>query len=227
VDVILIAGLWLPASIWDRVAVELEASGHRPIALQLPGVDDGSTSATLDDQLAAALAAVDSADRPIVVGHSAASTLAWLVSDRRPADVAAIVLIGGFPGASGSPYAALFDPVDGVMPFPGWERFDDADISDLDDDTRARIESITVAVPETVSHADVELSDDRRFDVPVVLVCPEFSPEDARGWIEAGDIPELQQARQVSYVDIDSGHWPMITRAGELARIIAGIATDV
>ena len=46
------------------------------------------------------------------------------------------------------------------------------------------------------------------------------------GWIDAGEIPELQRARHVSFVDIDSGHWPMVTRAGELARIIAGIATD-
>ena len=81
-------------------------------------------------------------------------------------------------------------------------------------------------VPETVSQAEVELSDDRRFDVPVVLVCPEFSPDDARGWIDDGEIPELQRARHVSFVDIDSGHWPMVTRAGELARIIAGFATD-
>jgi hypothetical protein len=111
------------------------------------------------------------------------------------------------------------------MPFPGWEPFEGADSADLDDDARARIESVAVAVPESVSHAYVELVDDRRFDVPVVLVCPEYSPEDAKGWIDTGEIPELQRARNVSLVDIDSGHWPMVTRAGELARIIAGVAT--
>jgi pimeloyl-ACP methyl ester carboxylesterase len=223
-DIILLAGLWLPASVWDPVVVELEARGHRPRPLQLPGVDDGSTTATLDDQLAAALGAVDAADRPMVIGHSAASTLAWLAADRRPADVSAAVFIGGFPGVNGARYAAFFDTVDGVMPFPGWGPFEGPDSADLDDASRERIESMAVAVPEAVSHAQVELTDERRFDVPVVLICPEFSPDDARGWIEAGDIPELQRARHVSFVDIDSGHWPMVTRPGELAAIISGLA---
>jgi pimeloyl-ACP methyl ester carboxylesterase len=225
-DVILIAGLWLPATIWDGVAAELDALGHRPIALELPGVDDRSTTATLDDQLATALGAVDSADRPMVVGHSAASTLAWMVVDHRPAAVAAVVMVGGFPTVSGSRYAAFFELVDGVMPFPGWESFEGPDSADLDDDTRARIESLAVAVPETVSYAEVELIDERRLDVPVTLVCPEFSPEEAKGWIDAGEIPELQRARQVSFADIDSGHWPMVTRPAELARIIADVAAE-
>lgn len=68
-DIILIAGLWLESSVWDAVAADLRGRGHRPVQLALPGVDDGSTSATLDDQLAAVLAAVDGADRPMVVGH--------------------------------------------------------------------------------------------------------------------------------------------------------------
>ena len=74
-DIVLIAGLWLPRSIWTDVANELESHGHRPLPVALPGVDDSSTNATLADQLEAALAAVDAASRPMVVGHSAACTL--------------------------------------------------------------------------------------------------------------------------------------------------------
>lgn len=78
-------------------------------------------SATLDDQLATVLAAVDAAPgKPLVVGHSAASTLAWLAADRRPERVAKVALIGGFPTADGQPYADFFEVTDGVMPFPGW-----------------------------------------------------------------------------------------------------------
>ena len=35
---------------------ELEALGHRPVALTLPGQGDGAASATLDDQVAATVA---------------------------------------------------------------------------------------------------------------------------------------------------------------------------
>ncbi len=84
-DILLIAGLWLDGSVWSEVVPALEQLGHRPVALTLPGQGDGSASATLDDQLAAVVAAVDAAETaPMVVGHSAASTLAWLAADARP-----------------------------------------------------------------------------------------------------------------------------------------------
>ena len=83
-DILLIAGLWLRNSIWDDVARALEDRGHRPVAVALPGADDGDAAATHADQLAAVLGAVDGAQRPIVVGHSAACTLAWMAADRRP-----------------------------------------------------------------------------------------------------------------------------------------------
>src|SRR4029450_8175631 len=114
-DLLLIAGLWLDGSAWDAVVPTLEALGHRPVPLTLPGQGDGSASATLDDQGAAVLAAVDSASgRRMVVGHSAACTLAWLAADARPDGVAKVVLIGGFPSPGGQPYADFFEVTDGV-----------------------------------------------------------------------------------------------------------------
>lgn len=217
-DIILIAGLWLPQSIWAEVVAELTRLGHRAIPVALPGVDDGSSAATLADQVTAALAAVDAAGRPMVVGHSAACTLAWMIADQRPDAIDSVVLIGGFPAADGEAYADFLPTVDGVMAFPGWGPFEGADSDDLDQAARDRFVSEAVPVPEGVSKGVVSLADDRRFDVPVVLVCPEYSPDQAKAWIQGGDVPELSRANAVTFVDIDSGHWPMITRPVELAQ---------
>ena len=226
-DILLIAGLWLDGSAWDDVVPELEALGHRPVPLTLPGQGDGSASATLDDHVAAVLAAVDAASgKPVVVGHSAAATLAWLAADARPERVAKVVLIGGFPTADGQPYADFFQPKDGVMPFPGWGPFEGPDSADLDEETRDRIASAAISVPEGVTKGVVRLADERRFDVPVVLVCPEFSPAEAQGWINAGEVAELGKAKHLEFVDIDSGHWPMVTKPAELARLLAAAASD-
>ena len=222
-DIVLIAGLWLDGSAWTGVADELAALGHRPVPVTLPGQGDGNTAATLADQVAAVLAAVDGADRPLVVGHSAASTLAWIAADSRPDRVAGVALVGGFPGADGQPYADFFEVTDGVMPFPGWAAFDGPDSADLDEAARRAFAAAAIPVPAGVARGVVRLSDERRFDVPVTLVCPEYRPEQARKWIDSGDVPELARARQVSYVDIDSGHWPMLTRPAELARLLAAI----
>ncbi|GAB2880714.1 alpha/beta fold hydrolase [Streptomyces mayteni] len=224
-DILLVAGLWLDGAVWDDVAAELRSLGHRPVQLTLPGQGDGATAATLEDQLAAVLAAVDAApEKPLVVGHSAASTLAWLVADARPAGIAGVVMIGGFPAADGKPYADFFPIQDGAMPFPGWGPFEGPDAADLDEAARHRFASAAIPVPEGVATGPVRLTDERRFDVPVTVVCPEFSPAEAQEWIDAGDLPEMARASRLELVDLASGHWPMVTAPCALAHLLADAA---
>lgn len=223
-DIILIGGLWLDVSAWDAVVPHLRDLGHRAVPVSLPGQGAPPAEATLDDQVAAVLAEVDgAAGRVLVVGHSAACTLAWMAADARPGEVARVAMIGGFPSGDGKAYADFFEVVDGAMPFPGWEPFDGADSADLDEQRRAAIAAAAIPVPEAVAKGAVQLRDERRFDVPVTLICPEFSPAEAREWIGEG-VPELQRARHVEYVDIDSGHWPMFTRPAELAGLLVKAA---
>jgi pimeloyl-ACP methyl ester carboxylesterase len=227
VDIVLVAGLWLDGSAWDAVVPALEALGHRPVPLTLPGQGDGRRSATLDEQAAAVLAAIDaSSGKPLVVGHSAACTLAWLAADARPEKVAKVALIGGFPSSGGQPYFGGFETTDGVLPFPGWDPFEGPDSADLDEDTKRRIAAAAIPVPEGVTKGVVHLRDERRFDVPVVIVCPEFTPAEAREWIGTGDVPELAKAKHLEFVDIDSGHWPMFSKPNELARLLAEVAAQ-
>ncbi|WP_305782330.1 alpha/beta fold hydrolase [Symbioplanes lichenis] len=221
--IVLIGGLWLDASAWDAVVAEIGGRGHDAVPVALPGQGDGNTSATLADQVAAVLAAADAAPGPVVlVGHSAAGTLAWLAADARPDKVAKVVLIGGWPSPEGDKYADFFPPENGVMAFPGWAPFEGPDAADLDEAARRAFAARAVPVPEGVSRAVVHYTDERRYDIPVVLVCPEFTPAQAREWVDAGDLPELARIKQLDLVDIDSGHWPMLTKPAELARVLIG-----
>ena len=224
VNLILVAGLWLDGSIWADTAAELARRGHRPVAVTLPG-QGGAADATLDDQLATLLGAIDAAKSPVLVGHSAACTLVWMAADRRPETVRRVVMIGGFPGNDGTAYADFFEITDGVMPFPGWEPFEGPDSADLDDAARRQFADNAIAVPAAVATGIVELRDERRFGIPVTVLCPEFSPDEAKAAVESGEVPELANAREVSYVDIDSGHWPMVSRPDELARLLDEIVT--
>jgi pimeloyl-ACP methyl ester carboxylesterase len=226
-DILLVAGLWLDGSVWDRVAAELEALGHRGVPITLPGQGDGNASATLADQTRVVVAAVDAAaGRPMVAGHSAASGLAWLAADARPNKIHSVALIGGFPSSDGKAYADSFPIEDGTMPFPGWSEFEGPDSVDLDDAARQAIASAAIPVPEAVARGVIRLADERRYDVPVVVVCPEYTAAQAKEWIDQGEVPELAKSKSVSFVDIDSGHWPMITAPAELARLLAQAAED-
>ncbi|WP_322920584.1 alpha/beta fold hydrolase [Nocardioides renjunii] len=220
-DIVLIAGLWLDGTAWDDVLPELEALGHRGIPLTLPGQGDGATSASYDDQAAAVVAAVDAAEgAPLVVGHSAASTLAWVAADRRPDAVTGVVLIGGFPTTDGQAYADFFQTDGDAVAFPGWETFAGPDSDDMSPELKAAVAAGAHPVPVGVTTGVVRWSDERRHDVPLTLVCPEFGPEQAREWIASGDVPELADATALELVDLDSGHWPMWTQPAALAALL-------
>ena len=226
-DVVLVAGLWLDGSAWDKVVPVLTEHGHRPVAVTLPGQDGRSTAATLDDQAAAVVAVVDAAAGDVLlVGHSAACSLAWIAADARPDRIAKVALIGGFPSADGELYGDFVEPKDGVVTFPGWAGFEGPDSADLDEAARRAFEAAAVTVPEAVTRGTVRLTDERRYDVPVVIVCPEFSPAQGREWLSAGDVPELAKAKHIDFVDIDSGHWPMFSKPAELARLLGGLADE-
>jgi pimeloyl-ACP methyl ester carboxylesterase len=225
-DIVLIAGLWLDGSAWDDVLPELEARGHRGIPVTLPGQGDGTTSATYDDQVGAVLAAVDAAEgAPLVVGHSAACTLAWAAADRRPDAITGVALIGGFPTTQGEAYADFFEPTGDGVPFPGWEPFEGPDSDDMSPELKAEVAARTHPVPVGVTRGTVTWTDERRHDVPLTLICPEFTPAQAKEWIEAGDVPELASATALELVDLDSGHWPMFTQPAALASLLDDAAT--
>lgn len=224
--IILIAGLWLDATAWDAVVPALRDAGHDPVALTLPGQGDGAASATLDDQLDAVVAAVDAADSPaVVVGHSAAATLAWLAADRRPEKVSAAVFIGGMPADDGQPYAPWFAAADGRVPFPGWEPFAGPDSDDLSDEQKRAIEAGAHPVPEGVTQGLVRYENPARHALRAVEVCPEFSPQDVRDWIASGEAATLASMTSLELVDLESGHWPMFSQPDALAAVLAQIAS--
>ena len=107
--------------------------------MTLPGQGDGATAATLDDQVAPVVAAVDSAaGEALVVGplggvHPGVGGGRRATGEGRP-----VALIGGFPCADGERYADFFELTDGVVPFPGWEPFEGPDSDDLDEDAKAQ-----------------------------------------------------------------------------------------
>ena len=220
-DIVLIAGLWLDGSAWDDVLPELEALGHRGIAVTLPGQGDGTASATYDDQAAAVVAAVDAAEgQPFVVGHSAASTLAWVAADQRPEGVTGVALIGGFPTTEGGAYADFFEPTGDGVPFPGWEPFAGPDSDDMSPELKAEVAAGSHPVPVGVTKGIVHWTSEARHDVPLTLICPEFSPAEAQEWIDGGDVPELAAANALELDDIASGHWPMFTQPKALTVLI-------
>ncbi len=87
---------------------------------------------------------------------------------------------------------------------------------------RASFRERAIPSPEHVTTDPQRLSDERRYDVPVTVICPEFTSQMLKEWIEKDMAPvrELAKIRDVTYADLATGHWPQFTRPADLARAI-------
>jgi pimeloyl-ACP methyl ester carboxylesterase len=229
-NVIIIPGFWLNAASWDDIVPTLEAAGHRVRALTLPGlasVDDARAGIGLADHVAAVVAAVDEADGPVVlVGHSGGGAIAHAAVDARPDRVARVVYVDAVPLGDGDTINDKLPVVDGEIPLPDWSVFDEEDLVDLDDALRERFRAQAIPEPLGVATEPQVLHDPRRYDVPLTVIACEFPAEMLRGLI-AGDDPytaELARIRDVTIVDLPTGHWPQFTKPVELgAAIVAAL----
>jgi pimeloyl-ACP methyl ester carboxylesterase len=77
----LVHGAWHGAWCWERLTPELEARGHRTVAVDLPCED---ATATFPDYADVVEHALEGADAVVLVGHSLAGYTIPLVAARRP-----------------------------------------------------------------------------------------------------------------------------------------------
>ncbi|OMH24197.1 alpha/beta hydrolase [Tersicoccus phoenicis] len=225
-DVLLIPGFWLDGASWAPVLGPLEAAGHRVHPLTLPGkdaVDADRSGIGLRDHVDAVVARIDALDGPVVlVGHSGGGAIIHAAADARPDRVARNVYVDSGPLGAG---AVINDeiPTDGPdAPLPPWEFFEDADLTDLTDELRTQFRARAVPEPARVTSDPQRLHDERRFDVPVTVIACEFSGDQLREWVAAGNpfVAELGRVRDVDIVDLPTGHWPQFTRPGDLAEAL-------
>ena len=228
-DIILIPGLWLDGSSWDKVLPTIEAAGHRTHALTLPGMESNEadrSKISLRDHVDAVIAEIDAVDPPdgkvLLVGHSAGAAIAYAAVDARPDRVARLVAVGGFPVGDGDAVADGYPARNGEVPLPDWSTFEDEDLADLDDKARSDFRDRAIPSPEHVTRDPQRLSDERRYDVPLTVIATEFTSEMLQGWIAQGHAPvrEFTKIRDVAYVDLPTGHWPQFTRPEDLGRAI-------
>jgi pimeloyl-ACP methyl ester carboxylesterase len=226
-DIILIPGLWLTARSWDDVVPLLEEAGHTTHPLTLPGMESAHTAragVTRQQQVDAVVSAIDAVDgdpKVLLVGHSMGGVLAWAAAAARLERVAGVVFLASEP-AIPEQSDSMF-PVEGDdVPLPAWEFFDDEMVHDLDDDLRDRVRAGSVPSPLRAVTDPLEFGADGLYDLPVTMVTAEYDSAQLQAWTDAGEsgTEEIAQLRNVTWVDLHSGHWPQYTRVDDTVRVI-------
>lgn len=223
-DIILVPGLWLDGASWDEVVPVLEVAGHRTHPQTLPGMESNDADRsriTLRDCIETVVGLVDSLDGPVVlVGHSGGASTVHATVDARPQRVARVVYVDCWPPSDGGSINTSLPTENGEVPLPDWLEFDDADLVDLDDGLRTAFRERAIPSPEHVVRDPVHLTSDRRYDVPITVIACEFTTTQLREWMSEGQLPELAKMRDVTYVDLPTGHWPQFTRPRQLGHAI-------
>lgn len=225
-DIILVPGFWLDASSWQEVVPALDAAGHRPHPLTLPGlesVDADRAGISLQDHIDFVVAAIDALEGKVVlVGHSGGGAVIHGALDARPERVERAIYVDSGPLGEGDVINSELKADGDDIPLPPWEGFDNADLVDLDDGLRQAFRARAIPQPKGVAYSKQHLHDTRRYDVPATVIACQFPSSLLREWIDAGHpfVAELARVRDVEFVDLPTGHWPQFTKPAELARAI-------
>jgi pimeloyl-ACP methyl ester carboxylesterase len=211
--IVLVPGFWLGAWAWDEVAAALRADDHEVTALTLPGLESADAEA------------VAAAGSPVVLAvHSGAGVPGYAATGRIPDRIAAVVYVDSGP-ATGA-----LDPETSAaeVPLPSWEEME-AGGNSLEGLSPAQLDTFRRrAVPEPGAgfrDAPVLASDDR-LDVPSTIVCTSMTSAEIKSAAEKGYpwVGGLAELRDVTYVDLPTGHWPMWSRPLDIAGIIGSVA---
>ncbi|SDL14773.1 alpha/beta fold hydrolase [Tessaracoccus oleiagri] len=233
--ILLIAGHWLGAWAWDEVVESLAAAGWSAVPMTLPGLDPedpARASRTLDDQVEAieqTLARIGASpgEPALIVAHSGANAPVSVVLDRHPELVRRVVWVDSGPVAPGTVFAPDLPYAVQELPLPPFEALgQQASLDGLSGEALERFRARAVPQPAGVLRGRVELASDARLAVPTTLVCCSMPSAQIVELASAGHpmFAEVSNLRSVDLVDLPTGHWPMWSRPGDLADVIAAAA---
>ena len=224
--IILVPGFWLGAWAWDEVASHLRDEGHDVTALTLPGLESADadrSNITLSDHVDAIVDAVQSKGTPVVLAvHSGSGAAGYVVSDRIPDQIAAMVYVDSGPAT-----AALGPDVEGPDMPMNWQEIEEGEPLDgLTEDQKETFRRRAVPQPGGVLREAPQLTNDARLDVPTTAIATGYTSDQYKDAIAEGQtwLAGFGELHNLTWVDLPTSHWPMWSRPKELAEIIGDVA---
>ncbi len=233
--ILLIHGAWCSASTWDEVLPFLSEAGHQAKAIDLPG--HGARSAEIGqtglvEYGAAIVADLERFGEAVLVGHSMGGMAISAAAESRPDLVRSLI------------YVAAFLPRDGdsLLDLKKRERHTIGGAV-----CRGPIEHTTVLDPIMAAEFLFQDASERQKAIGLSRLCPQANaPQTDRIRLSAGRFgsvsrdyvvcsrdntitPELQRKMSVEtpcerVEELASGHFPQLTRPGDLAALIGKFA---
>ena len=236
--VVLVHGSWLAAWCWQKVTSQLEARGHRAIAVDLPGHGPDAQRAAeirFDDYVEAVGGVIQRCEEPpLLVVHSWGG-IALSVAEAWPNRLQALVLIAAAVPPSGSPMMRVVEQYDPSFPATLIFSADQRLVSITAEGAREFLFGRTRAQDADAAVARLTPEPVAPFDTPIVTTAERFGRV-PRFYVETTAdrlVPiALQQAIQARIgcrrvVTLDADHAPFLSAPDALAAGLDDIAVEM
>ncbi|WP_285665634.1 alpha/beta fold hydrolase [Actinorhabdospora filicis] len=227
---VLVPGAWGGAWMWEPVTRELTAAGHTVHAVTLPGLhahgSEERSSITLDDHVAYVRGLLDEIGETGVVlaGHSYAGIVAGLVAAAEPERVGHTVfvdanvpvdghsMIDGWSPEGRAHVTAAIEANGGLWPVLSAEDLDGQDF----DDAR-----LALFLGRSLPHPGRTIFGVAKPERPLTELSATYINCTLNG---EDPNPAAAPYRDVwRFVELRTGHWPMLTKPKELAAILRAV----
>lgn len=220
---VLVPGAWLGAWVWAEVAADLRSRGHEAVAVTLTGLDGTPGDIGLETHVNDVLKVVEQHPGCVLVGHSYAGVVVGPAADRAGSLVRHTIYVDAnlpYDGeALTTPWSArgrefVADQIAGNG--GRWAAPEAGDLVEHD----LSAEQIAEMLPRLADHPGRTIFEPVRLSQPVsgtYIAClkPNGLSAEAAG---------LRGRPQWRVETLDTGHWPMVSRPGELASLLAASA---
>ena len=237
---VLVPGFWLGAWAWEAVARDLRAAGHEVHPVTLTGLAERAAEASpevdVETHVRDIIAVLEDNDLHdvVLVGHSGGSLPVTCVGDRVPERLRRIVHVDSGPLPAGMAQIDFHEPDEQERTRErvraegdGWKlpppRFDPAE--DLVEGmTAEQLEQVRArATPQPFGTATQPLQrSESGATTPQAAITCTFPPELVRQLSTSGH-PVFALMADLDLHHLPTGHWPMFSRPGDLAALLAKI----
>jgi pimeloyl-ACP methyl ester carboxylesterase len=239
---VLVGGAWLGGWCWQPVARRLRENGHDAYPVTLTGLGERAHLAApevdLETHITDVVNLVEFEDlhEIVLLGHSYAGLVVTGVADRIPERISQLVYLDTAPLPDGTALIEIFPSEarshiesqveelgDGwrfPMP-PRQELANMASLEGLDEDHLRLLRSRAVAQPFSTYKGRLRLKNPAREDLSKLGILCSFSLDQVQEMIAGGD-PIFRELAGPNwrFVELPTGHWPMLSRPGDLAGLL-------
>ncbi|MFD6432159.1 alpha/beta fold hydrolase [Streptomyces venezuelae] len=228
-EYILVAGAWLGSWVWEDVARDLRAAGHGAHPLTLSGLADKQDvpagQRTHVNDIVDEVERLDLRD-VVLVGHSYAGIPVGQAAERIGDRLARVVFVDAVVPVDGESFASLWwqgrQAFEGILDDGGgWWLLNAAEFDGqgLDSEQVARIASGGTPHPGATLTESAVLERSLG-ELPATYIKCLLDGEEP-----SDDVADLLKSERWRLVEMDTGHWPMLSQPRELARILHASVT--